>query len=162
MQIGKLYFVKDEFYEKFKDYGLLENKIVKNGKEHNRPCCYLFKFENDPEDIYWLIPVSSQIKKYEKQYNRSIEKYGICDNISFGYVLGEKCAFLPQNLFPTTKEYIKNIYIDKNTNKPIGIPPDLMAELNAKARKKLRYNKMGKKLGLSNALEILKELQKNI
>ena len=98
MQIGKLYFVKDEFYERFKDYGLLENKIIVDGKEHNRPCCYLFKFKENNEDIYWLIPISSQVTKYEEQYQHSMEKYGMCDNISFGYVLGERCAFLPQNL----------------------------------------------------------------
>jgi hypothetical protein len=109
MQIGSLYFVKDEFYERFKDYGLLENKIIVDGKEHNRPCCYLFKFKENNEDIYWLIPISSQVTKYEEQYQRSMEKYGMCDNISFGYVLGERCAFLPQNLFPVTKEYINNV-----------------------------------------------------
>jgi hypothetical protein len=162
MQIGSLYFVKDEFYERFKDYGLLENKIIVDGKEHNRPCCYLFKFNEDNEDIYWLIPISSQVTKYEEQYRHSMEKYGMCDNISFGYVLGERCAFLPQNLFPVTKEYINNVYIDKNTNRPINVPVDLMAELNAKARKKIRYNKMGKKLGLSNALGIYEELKKDI
>ena len=86
----------------------------------------------------------------------------MCDNISFGYVLGERCAFLPQNLFPVTKEYINNVYIDKNTNRPINVPVDLMAELNAKARKKIRYNQMGKKLGLSNALGIYEELKKDI
>ena len=37
-----------------------------------------------------------------------------------------------------------------------------MAELNAKARKKIRYNQMGKKLGLSNALGIYEELKKDI
>ena len=37
-----------------------------------------------------------------------------------------------------------------------------IAELNAKARKKIRYNQMGKKLGLSNALGILEELKKDI
>ena len=162
MQVGKLYFVKDEFYERFKGYGLLENKEVINGKEHNRPCCYLFNFKEDNEDIYWMIPISSQIAKYKEQYQRSMDKYGKCDNISFGYVLGEKCAFLPQNLFPVTKEYINNIYIDKNTNKPISVPVDLMAELNAKARKKIRYNQSGKKLGLSNALGIYEELKKDI
>ena len=43
MDIGKLYFVKDEFYERFPNCGLLENKETLHGKEHNRPCCYLFK-----------------------------------------------------------------------------------------------------------------------
>lgn len=36
MEVGKLYFVKDEFYERFKDCGLLENKDIIDGKQHNR------------------------------------------------------------------------------------------------------------------------------
>ena len=151
MDTGKLYFVKDEFYERFNGCGLLENKEIIDGKQHNRPCCYLFKFSNDDSDIYWMIPVSSKV-----------DKYGICDNISFGYVLGEECAFLPQNLFPITEKYINNIYIDKNTSQPITIPADLMAELNRKARKKIRYNQHGKTLGLTNILKIYDELKKDM
>lgn len=86
----------------------------------------------------------------------------MCDNISFGYVLGEECAFLPQNLFPITEEYINNIYIDKNTSLPITIPADLMPELNKKARKKIRYNQQGKILGMSNIMKIYNELQNDI
>ena len=162
MDTGKLYFVKDEFYKRFSGCGLLENKEIIDGKQHNRPCCYLFKFSNDDSDIYWMIPVSSKVDKYKLQYQKSIDKYGICDNISFGYVLGEECAFLPQNLFPITERYINNIYIDKNTSQPITIPADLMAELNRKARKKIRYNQQGKTLGLTNILKIYNELKKDI
>lgn len=161
MDTGKLYFVKDEFYERFKGCGLLENKEVIDGKQHNRPCCYLFKFANDTSNIYWLIPISSKVAKYESEYAKSVEKYGICDNISFGYVLGEKRAFLPQNLFPVTQNYIDDIYIDKNTSLPITIPADLMSELNKKARKKIRYNQQGKKFGMTNIMKILNELNKD-
>jgi len=156
MEIGKLYFVKDEFYQKFKNCGLLENKETINGKPHQRPCCYLFKF--DDSNIYWMIPVSSKIEKYEYQYQHSMEKYGMCDNISFGYVLGKKNAFLPQNMFPITAEYISNIYLDPNTKLPIGVNKKLMAELNAKARKKFRYNQQGKKFGLTDIMKIYHEL----
>ena len=113
MTEGLLYFIKDEFYEEFKDCGLLGNKEQINGQNHNRPCCYLFKYDNS--EIYWMVPISSKVNKYKNIYNRSIEKYNKCDNISFCYVLGEQKAILPQNLFPVTKEYIGNIYIDKNT-----------------------------------------------
>lgn len=104
----------------------LENKEIIDGKEHNRPCCYLFKFKRTDSNIYWLIPISSKIAKYKNEYQKSIDKYGMCDNISFGYVLGKECAFLPQNLFPITAEYINNVYIDKNTSLPITIPANLL------------------------------------
>lgn len=158
MEVGKLYFVKDEFYERFKDCGLLENKDIIDGKQHNRPCCYLFKFKEMNEKVYWMIPISSQVEKYKKQYELSIKKYGICDNISFGYVLGKKCTFLPQNMFPITEKYINNIYIDKNTNKPILLQKNLIAELNKKGRKKIRYNLNTKTLGFSDISKIYNDL----
>ena len=161
MDVGKLYFVNDSFYERFNNHGLLGNKEIINGSPHNRPCCYLFKYDEDIDDIYWLIPISSKIDKYKKQYQKAIAKYGKCDNISFGYVLGKECAFLPQNLFPITSRYINNVYIDKNTSLPISVPPDLMAELNAKARKKIRYNQQGKLLGMTDIMKIYNELKQD-
>lgn len=163
MGVGKLYFVKDEFYDRFKGYGLLENKEIINGKPHGRPCCYLFKFTNEKSnrEIYWMIPISSKVNKYKKEYRHSIEKYKMCDNISFGYVLGEEKAFLPQNLFPVTKKYIDSTYIDYHTGDPIEIPKDLMSELNRKARKKIRYNQQRKKLGMSDIVKIYDELVKD-
>ena len=162
MKQGNFYFVKDSFYERFRNCGLLENKEIINGKEHNRPCCYLFKFLQSDTDIYWLIPISSKVDKYKSEYQKSITKYGMCDNISFGYVLGDECAFLPQNLFPITENYINNVYIDKNTSLPITIDADLMAELNKKARKKIRYNQQNKNFGMSNIMKIYNELINDI
>lgn len=158
MQTGVLYFVKDEFYERFKNCGLLTNSESVDGFRHGRPCCYLFKDKNDTNDIYWMVPISSRVQKYEREYQHSIDKYGICDNISFGYVMGSKRAFLPQNAFPVTKEYIDCAYIDKNTGKPITIKKKLMAELNAKVRKKIRLNKAGKIFGMTDVVKMYEEL----
>jgi hypothetical protein len=162
MDIGKLYFIKDEFYSKFENCGLLGNKETIGNSKHGRPCCYLFSFSKEEKNIYWMIPISSKVEKYKQQYRHSLEKYHMCDNISFGYILGEERAFLPQNLFPITEKYIDNIYIDKSTSLPITVPPDLMAELNKKARKKIRYNQRGQILGMSDTMKIYNELIKEI
>ena len=53
------------------------------------------------------------------------------------------------------------MYIDKNTSLPISVPPDLMAELNAKARKKIRYNQQGKLLGMTDIMKIYNELKQD-
>ena len=145
MNRGELCFIEDVFYEKYKNYGLLVNKESLDGEKHRRPCCYSFKLENDESNILWMIPVS-------------MDKYGLCDNISFGYILGRPVAFLPQNLFTVTEKYISGLYFDKNTNLPIKIPNDLCAELNAKARKKVRYNQKGKPFGMSDVITIYDEL----
>lgn len=158
METGKLYFIKDSFYERFTDCGLLENKEVINGRQHSRPCCYLFKYENTGDDIYWMIPISSKVDKYTREYNKSMEKYNQCDNISFCYILGEKRAILPQNLFPVTREYIGEVYMDKNTNAPIMLRRNILSEVNRKARKKIRYNQNGKKFGMTDIMKIYNEL----
>ena len=77
---GQLYFVKDDFYERFKDCRLLGNKESMNGIPHNRPCCYLFKF-TDNDKIYWIIPISSKIQKYTAQYNKSRNSFELRDFI---------------------------------------------------------------------------------
>lgn len=141
MVIGGLYFVKDEFYDRFEKYGLLSNK----GEQHGRPCCYVFKINKD-DNIYWMIPASTRVEKYEALYNHSIQKYGICDNIDFGYIRGHKNAFLPQNMFPILEKYVNNPYIDTNTNKPIIMPKDFVARINAKARKNTNIILLGKNL----------------
>jgi len=121
MDSGKFYFISDDFFEKFNGLGLLINKEMIDGKPHGRPCYYAFK--NIDSDIYWMIPISSKIEKYQKEYKKSIDKYSVCDGISFGYILGDKKAFLIQNMFPVIDKYITNIYIDKNKSAPCLFHP---------------------------------------
>jgi hypothetical protein len=109
-----------------------------------------------------MIPLSSKLLKYQKEYQIAINKFGICDGISFGYVFGEKRAFLIQNMCPVTKHYINNIYIDKNTNKPVTIPAKLQAELNAKIRKAVRLYRKGIKIVLSDVSYIENTLLKEL
>lgn len=156
MDLGNFYFINDAYYEKFNGFGLLENRETINGQVHGRPCFYSFKELNS--DIYWMIPISSKVSEYQEQYEIAIKKYDICDGISFGYILGEKKAFLIQNMCPVTAKYIANIYIDKNTLNPIEIPQKLKSELNAKIRKAVRMYRKGIKIVLSNALDIEKYL----
>lgn len=163
MRSGLLYFIKDEYYDRFKNCGLLGNKEMVNGKSHSRPCCYLFSYNVDAtEEIYWMIPISSKVEKYKREYKKSIDKYGICDNISFCHILGEERAILPQNLCPVTKRYIENIYLDTNTQNPIILSKDVMTDVNKKARKKIRYNKNGKKFGMSDTMTIYNALLEDL
>ena len=64
---GKFYFIKDEFFDVFKDYGLMVNKESGN----KRPCYFCF---NDPEneEIIWFVPISSKVEKYKAIYASSI------------------------------------------------------------------------------------------
>ncbi len=105
-----------------------------------------------------MIPISSKVEKYERVYQKAIDRYGFCDGISFGYILGDKKAFLVQNMLPITDKYITNIYINKNTSNPVVIPRRLQSELNAKIRKAVRLYRRGIKIVLTMALDIERAL----
>ena len=57
-------------------------------------------------------------KQREKGY-----KTPKCNTIRFGEVLGQKRAFLIQNMFPVTPKYISALYVDRNTQTPVTIAP---------------------------------------
>lgn len=72
------------------------NKTDDENGKHGRPAFCAIKIAQG--NYYWVIPFSYQVEKYQKIYDKNIERYGRCDIIEFGYVLGEKKAFLLQNI----------------------------------------------------------------
>ena len=58
---GKFYFINDEFFDVFKDYGLMIHK--ENGNK--RPCYFCFRDRQDKE-IIWFVPISTKYDKYKK------------------------------------------------------------------------------------------------
>lgn len=85
-----------------------------------------------------MVPVSS---KYQKIYNSQLKKYKKCTKIVLGKCGGWDAAFLIQNAFPTTADYLDHIHTSK------GIPLKLhggTAKLIADNRKNnLRLHKRG-------------------
>ncbi|MFW5650091.1 MAG: hypothetical protein ACOCNC_01730 [Acetivibrio ethanolgignens] len=71
------------------------------------------------DDFFKKIVHNKISKQMEKGY-----KTPKCNTIRFGEVLGQKRAFLIQNMFPVTAAYVFATYIDKNTNNPVTIAPD--------------------------------------
>ena len=63
IDVGKFYFIKDEFFEIVNDRELMKNKE----NSIKRPCYYCFKSKEN-EKIIWFIPVSTKIEKYKKIY----------------------------------------------------------------------------------------------
>ena len=92
--------------------------MVNKENGNKRPCYFCFKDRKNKE-IIWFVPLST---KYEKLYeskeakSRNRPVY----NFIFGNVLGKKAVFLIQNIFPTTKKYIENKYV--NSNIDVEIP----------------------------------------
>ena len=88
--VYKFYFIKDEFFNIFKDYKLMENKE----KGTKRPCYFCFRDRRDKE-IIWFVPISTKYDKYKKIYDNKKLKVGNRPvyNFVFGNVLGKERYF---------------------------------------------------------------------
>ena len=100
VQTGYLYHIKDEFFDKIKDKGLMINH--ENG--HSRPSYLAIK----DDDILWFIPLSSKIDKYKSIIEKKEKKYGSCKTILIKKIAGREQVILIQNAFPTLEKYIKS------------------------------------------------------
>lgn len=106
------YILKDEFFTKFND------PYMKGNKFENRPHYYCFQDESD--GIYWVIPLSSQIKKFKAIIKSKQEKHKPCDIIYICKLGTDKeNAFLIQDMFPITEKYIKRSF--DVGNKPLTL-----------------------------------------
>lgn len=155
MNIGHFYYINDQYYIDFPDPYLMKNKEVTDGVEHDRPCFYTFA-ENS--DVYWVIPFSSRVEKFQRVYDGKIAKRGVCDTIVFGEVLGHRKAFLIQNMCPITRNYIKNEYLDNHTGLPVEVDARLRSVLLEKAKKVLALQRRGIKVIFPDVLSIEKQL----
>lgn len=156
MEIGHFYYLNDQYFADFPDPYLMQNKETIHGQLHDRPCFYTF--QDASTGLYWMIPFSSRVDKFMEIHNQKMQKYGKCDTIVFGNVLGRRKAFLIQNMCPVTPKYIKNEYIDANANIPVRINGVLEKELTSKARRVLALHRKGIPLIFPNVFKIEKEL----
>lgn len=156
MEIGHFYYLNDQYFIDFPDTKLMQNKETINGQAHDRPCFYAFQDANT--GLYWMIPFSSRVPKFTKIYEQKIQKYGKCDTLVFGNVLGHRKVFLIQNMCPITPKYVKNEYIDGVANIPVRISGVLEKELTDKAKRVLALQRKGISLIFPDVLKIETEL----
>ena len=100
VQTGYLYHIKDEFFDRINNKGLMINH--ENG--HSRPSYLAIK----DDDILWFIPLSTKIEKYRTIIEKKEKKYGSCKTILIKKIAGREQAILIQNAFPTLEKYIQS------------------------------------------------------
>lgn len=154
---GNFYFLSDEYCNKFSKHGVMANKETSSDGIHRRPCFYAVEDIKNP-NIFWMIPISSQIAKYSKILNQKLKRYPVYDGLEFGYVQGREAAFLLQNICPVTEKYIVEKYIDERTGKDVSIPNDLKRKIDAKAKKIMNKYYKGTKIVITDLDYIFKNL----
>lgn len=159
MPQAQLYFLSDQYYQDFPDDKLIRSKDFINGTPHNRPCFFAFE-DSKVADIYWIVPISSRYEKFKQIEQNKIKKYGHCNTIRFGIVLGRNTAFLIQNMCPATSKYLTP-YIDKN-NCPVRIDNRVAADVEKNARNVLAMAKRGAKVIFPDVFKIYYELEQQL
>lgn len=97
------YIIKDKFFEDMPD------PYLKGNKAGNRP--YYYCFEDTVTGIYWMIPLSSRIDKYKRIVEKKEKAGRPCDIIHIVKLDDDReSAFLMQDMFPPTEEYIEREY----------------------------------------------------
>ena len=119
VQTGYIYHIKDEFFDKINDKGLMINH--ENG--HARPTYFTIK----DKDILWFIPLSSKVSKYQPIIDKKIKKYGSCKSIMIREIANKDSVILLQNAFPTLEEYIDHPHIIDG--KPLKVIDTLKDEI---------------------------------
>lgn len=102
---GCFYHIKDDYFSAVNDETLMSN--YENGGY--RPHYFAVRDSLYP-DIFWMVPVSSQFVKYKALYDKITAKYHRCTKIILGKCGGKDAAFLIQNAFPITQDYLDHIH----------------------------------------------------
>lgn len=133
---GYSYHIKDEFFDMVQDKYLMSNK--ENG--NYRPHFYAIQDKKN-QDLYWMIPISSQVEKYKVIIEKKKRKYGKCNTIIIGKFAGKENAYLIQNAFPTIAKFFDHIHTVEG--KPITVHNELNRILTENLREVLALHNRG-------------------
>ena len=136
VRTGDIYHIKDEFFDKINDKGLMINH--ENGKA--RPTYFTIK----DKDILWFIPLSSKVDKYQKIIEKKMTKYGSCKSIMIGEIASKKSVILLQNTFPTLEKYIDHPHTINGA--PVRVADNLKDEILENFNSLLAMKKQGRNL----------------
>lgn len=132
---GNLYFVSDQFFQKIQDPYL---KI--NYETTKRP--HYFAITDHETGLYWLVPCSSKIEKFERIIQNKQTHHKPTDTIKIVKIFDKKTVLLFQDMFPVTENYIDSPYI--KGGQPVRISnPDIIRELEKTARKIIKLLRLG-------------------
>ena len=156
MNADSLYFLKEQYFIDFPDPRLMKSHERTETGLHGRPCFFCMRDKKDT-DILWMIPLSSKLAKFKAILESKTARYGKCDTIVIGKVLGSESVFLLQNMCPVTDKYIDREYTPNG--KTVQLAEGLKNELHEKAARVLEtYTFRSKKVIFPDVEKIKSEL----
>ena len=136
IETGYIYHIKDEFFDKINDKGLMIN----HENRKTRPTYFTIKDNN----ILWFIPLSSKVEKYKTIIDKKIKKYGSCKSIMISEIANKPSVILLQNAFPTLEKYIDHPHLVDG--KPLRVIDTLKDEILDNFKYLMELKKSGKNL----------------
>lgn len=103
------YIIKDDYFSKYDP-----NKLMMNNNSGNGRPFYLSIKSNKNDEIFWMIPISSKVQKYEKIFDKKVKTNKSVDILHFCDVSGVRKAILIQNMIPVSAKYIERAYTVSN------------------------------------------------
>mgnify|MGYP003571397276 CR=1 FL=1 len=152
VQTGYIYHIKDEYFDKINDNGLMINH--ENG--HSRPTYFTIR----DNDILWFIPLSSKVSKYKKIIDNKLEKYGVCKSIMISEIANKKSVILLQNAFPTLEKYIDHPHMVDG--KPLKVIDTLKDEILDNFKYLIALKKEGRNLFFTDIDTLKKKMLKEL
>ena len=149
---GYIYHIKDDFFNKINDNGLMINH--ENGK--SRPTYFVIKDKN----ILWFIPLSSKVSKYKPIIGQKIRKYGSCKSIMIREIAGIETVILLQNAFPILEKYIDHSHMIKG--KPLKVINSIKNEILNNFKYLLALKKQGINLFFTDIDEIKSKMEEEL
>ena len=149
---GYVYHIKDEFFEKM-DKEIPDNKLMANKENGNyRPTYYCTKDENT--GLLWVVPMSTKFDKYQAEYDKQVARFGSCLKIVLGEFDQQKSAFLLQNMFPITGEYLDHVHT--RSGKAIRVENDIQKTIRSNMKRLKELTKRGKKVTFTDFVQMEK------
>ena len=103
-----------------------------------------FCIKDDTTSLLWVVPMSSRYEKYYQIAEKQKAKYGNSLGIVLGEYDGKKAAFLVQNMFPITENYLDHIHT-RNGN-PVPVKHSLQEKIKSHVQKVKLLLSKGKKV----------------
>ncbi|MDD2483695.1 MAG: hypothetical protein PHQ50_01510 [Eubacteriales bacterium] len=127
---GNTYFISDDFFQTVKDPYLKTNY-----ESTKRP--HYFAFQDIQTMLYWLVPCSTKVDKFEDIIRKKQERHKSTDSIKIVVIQDKKTVLLFQDMFPIIDRYILEQYI--RGGQPVCITdPKTIYDLEKTAKKIIR------------------------
>ena len=152
---GNFYHIKDEYFSFVQDISLMSN--YEDGGY--RPHFFAIRDALN-KDIFWMIPVSSKYAKYKVLHAKMVARYKRCTKIVLGKCGGRDAAYLIQNAFPVTADYIDHVHTVQG--KPLTIHRTTATNISKCLQTNLVLHQKGVNLFFADINQLRKMMEEHL